>query len=173
MYEVDDLDSVIELTTAPQSSVGAPIPVVLAGEHDVFLVYYVQNAPEDWDGTSVRMVGADTEGEPVAIIKFVDCYTHMFGAPNDEAFQGHPLSDRGLKPYGVFEVRNSSWLRKLEKMNSVHPYHDKENFMKDRHHYIFSFHDTTFESIANGFEVDVVSGSVKSVIPGLLENFSG
>lgn len=172
MYEVDELDSVIELTNIPQSSVGAPIPIVLAGEYDVFLAYYLENISESWDGASVRMVSADTEGEPVAIVKFVDCYSHMFGAPNDEAFQGHPLSERGLKSYGVFEVQNSSWIRKLEKMNSIHPCHDKKSFMEDKKHYVFSFHDTTFECIAKDFEVDVTSGSVKSVIPGLLEKLS-
>jgi len=37
MYEVDLKDRVVELEGVPQSSVGAPIPVVLAGEHDVMI----------------------------------------------------------------------------------------------------------------------------------------
>lgn len=170
MYEVDKLDKVVELEDVPQSSVGAPIPMVLAGEHDVLLTYYIQDTPEDWDGTEVRMVGSDTEGEPVLIVKFTQCYAHMFGPPNDEAFIGHPLSVRGLGPYGVYEIENSSWLRKLEKMNSVHPYHNKEKFMENKKHYVFSFHDTTFECIANGFELEVTKGSVKSMIPRMLES---
>jgi len=75
-----------------------------------------------------------------------------------------------LEPYGVFEVQNSSWLRKLEKMNSVHPYHDKERFMENMKHFVFSFHDTTFECIAEGFNVEVASGSVKSMVPRMLES---
>ena len=170
MYEVDGLDRVSELNNVPQSSVGAPIPIVLAGEHDVLLTYYLQNTTEGWDGRSVKMVGADSEGEPVAIIKFKNCYAHMFGPPNDEAFQGHPLSDQGLGPYGAFEVHNSSWIRKLEKINSVHHYHSKDRFMESKRHYVFSFHDTTFECIAKDFEVDLSSGSVKSMVSRMLEN---
>lgn len=170
MYEVDNKDQVIELHEVPRSSVGAPNPIVLAGEHDVFLAYYLQNTPEGWDGTTVRIVGADSEGEPVAVVKFKRCTAHMFGPPNDEAFSGHPLADRGLNPYGVFEVKNSSWIRKLERMNAVHPYHDKQRYMENKKHFIFAFHDTTFECVAEGFTVDVTTGSVKSMVPYMLES---
>ncbi len=98
MYEIDDKDQVIELKNVPQSSVGAPIPVVLAGEFEVMLTYYLQDIPKDWDGTWVRSISADTEGEPVAVVTFESCYAHMFGPPNDEAFSGHPLAERGLGP---------------------------------------------------------------------------
>ncbi|MEK6551024.1 MAG: hypothetical protein AABZ50_05220 [Pseudomonadota bacterium] len=170
MYEVDDKDQVIEFKGVPQSSVGAPNPILLAGEHDVFLTYYLEDTPEGWDGTSVRIVGTDTEGEPVAVVKFKHCTAHMFGPPNDEAFSGHPLAERGLGPYGVFEIKNSSWIRKLEKMNAVHPYHDKRRFMENKKHFIFSFHDTTFECVAEEFTVEVSTGSVKSMVPHMLES---
>jgi hypothetical protein len=169
MYEVDDKDEVIELGTAPQSSVGAPNPMLLAGEHDLFLAYYVQNVPGDWDGTSARIVDIDTEGEPVAVVRFSRCSAHMFGPPNDEAFDGHPLANRGLKPYGVFEIKKSSWVRKLERMNAVHPRHDKHSFMKGKKHFVFSFHDETFECVAETFTVEVSTGSVKGVVRRLLE----
>ena len=90
-------------------------------------------------------------------------YAHMFGPPNDEAFEGHPLSQRGLRPYAVFEVQASSWLASLERMNSVHPYHSAERFAKYKH-FIFAFHDTTFECIAEGFSVSIHRGSVRSVL---------
>ena len=67
MYEVNHLDKVIELKDIPQSSIGAPIPIVLAGEHDVLITYYLQDTPDDWDGTSIKIVDSDTEDEPVAI----------------------------------------------------------------------------------------------------------
>ncbi len=170
MYQVDEQDQVIELKDVPQSSVGAPMPIVVAGEHEVFLTYYLQDTPEDWDGTWVRLVDADSAGEPVAVVKFQSCCAHMFGPPNDEAFHGHPLAARGLAPYGVFEVQHSSWIRRLEQMNAVHPSHDKQRFMQDKRHFVFSFHDSTFECIAHGFEFEVATGSVKSVAALLLES---
>lgn len=172
MYEIDDKDEVIELKNVPQSSVGAPIPVVLAGEFDVLLTYYLQDTPKDWDGTRVRSVSADTEGEPVAVVRFESCYAHMFGPPNDEAFSGHPLAERGLAPYGVFEVKNSSWIRKLERMNAVHPYHDKRSFMETKKHFVFSFHDSTFECVAKSFSVDIFTGSVRSMVPQMLKSMA-
>src|SRR5262245_18641427 len=110
MYEVDDQDEVIKLKDVPQASVGAPNPIILAGEHDVSLTYYLDNVAEGWDGTLVRIVGTDTEGGPVAVVRFRNCSAHMFGPPNDEAFGGHPLEERGLHPYGVFEIAKSSWI---------------------------------------------------------------
>jgi hypothetical protein len=98
MYEIDDKDEVIELDTAPQSSVGAPNPIILAGEHDLFLAYCTEDEADGWNGTSVRIVGTETEGEAVAAVSFKRCSAHMLGPPNDEAFHGHPLADRGLSP---------------------------------------------------------------------------
>lgn len=60
MYRVDERDRVVELQGIPQSSVGAPIPLVFASEHRVVLAYYVQETPTDWDGSSARMVDPRT-----------------------------------------------------------------------------------------------------------------
>lgn len=163
MYEIDDKDKVIKLNDGPQSSIGAPLPVVLSDEGKVLLAFYLEEISKDWEGTSVRLIGPDSE-EPAAIVEFKACYAFMFGAPNDEAFTGHPLYNRGLRPYGVYEVLDSSWVRKLEKMNSVHPNHNVERFWQ-RHHYIFAFHDSTFECVANGFEVTKTRGSMRSLVP--------
>ncbi len=163
MYEVDDQDRVSEITGLRQCDIGAPTPILLAGEHDVLLAYYLHDLSEDQsDFQSIY--------ETVAIVKFDKCYAHMFGPPNDEAFRGHPLSSRGLHPYGVFEIKNSSWLRRLEKMNSVHEFHDKEYFMTHFHHYIFSFHDSTFECIAESFAMEIRKGGVKSMVSYMLES---
>lgn len=165
MYEVDEKDEVLELGNVPQSSVGAPIPVVLSGEHNILLAYYLQDYDEDWNGTWVREVSIDSSNEIVAVINFNHCTAKYFGPPNEEAFSGHPLYKRGLGPYGSFEILQSSWIRKLEKLNSVHPYHKKERYMNNKRHFVFSFHDSIFECIAWDFEVELLRGSVKDAIP--------
>ena len=172
MYEVDEIDKVVKLDSAPQCSIGAPIPTVLSGEHDLFFVYYLENTPDNWEGTSVRTVRSDSEEETVTIISFSRPYAHFFGPPNDEAFEGHPLSSRGLGPYSVFEIRNSSWLRKLEKMNAVHPEHIKESFLESKKHFIFSFHDTTFECIAEDFKIDIQKDSIHNILSLLSQRLS-
>lgn len=163
MYSVDDRDKVVELRDAPQSSVGAPCPMILAGEGYLYLAFFLQDTPAGWDGSTVRVVSEDTSGEPVGLVTFTHIYAHFFGPPNDEAFSGHPLASRGLRPYSVSEIQDSSWIRKLERMNSVHPYHRSERFA-DLRHFIFAFHDTTFECIAQDFSASVRDGSVAGVL---------
>jgi len=161
-------DKVVEITDAPQSSVGAPIPIVMSDESDLYVAYYLQNAPEGWDGTTVKLMSIDSEGEPIAIVKFPSFLVYQFGPPNDEAFSGHPLYKKGLRPYGVFEIKASSWVDYFEKMNSVHPSHKKELFQKYRH-FVFSFHDTTLEIISDKFEFDIITGSLKSAAKQIQE----
>jgi len=168
MYDVDDKDAVVPLNDVPQSSVGAPIPCVLAEERTVVVAYYLQNSPPGWNGRTVRLVSATSDGEPVALVRFAHCYAHMFGPPNDEAFSGHPLADRGLRPYGAFEIVNSSWIRKLERMNSVHPYHQPAKF-RELHHYALTFHDSTFECVCRELSITTTRGSIESVTPQMIE----
>lgn len=152
MYTVDKLDDVVESLDAPPPSPGAPMPVLIGDDVFVQLAYIVSEPDPEWDGTTVRIVSPDTEDMLVAIITFPGPYAHMFGPPNDEAFAGHPLAGRGLRPHAVFEVRQSSWVRSLERMNSVHPSHMPKSFSSMRH-FVFAFHDSTFECVARGFGV--------------------
>jgi hypothetical protein len=169
VYEVDDLDQVIKLHDAPKPDVGAPLPHLVCDDGRVILAYLVSEPAPAWDGSSPTVVSPDSEGCPVAIVQFRLPYAHLFGPPNDEAFSGHPLARRGLRPYAVFEVQQSSWLRRLERMNSVHPRHDKGRFLSGRRHFVFAFHDSTFECIAEGFTFEVVRGSLRSVLPRMVE----
>jgi len=149
MYRVNqDLPRVLE--EIPQSSVGAPCPMVVAGENSLLLAYCLQeNRP--------------SASESCALVSFKRPYAHMFGPPNDEAFSGHPLAVRGLRPHAVFEIELSSWLHTLERMNSVHPFHRPEQFATYKH-YVFAFHDTTFECIAESFTISSRQGRPWAVL---------
>lgn len=100
----------------------------------------------------------------MALIHFPGYEAYLFGPPNDEAFQGHPLASRGLHPYGAFRIDRSSWIRRLERMNAVHPYHNPERYGELKH-FIFAFHDSTFECVARGFSTWVGVGSIRSLLP--------
>src|SRR5262245_20220107 len=91
VYEIDRHDSVRQLKDLPQSSLGAPLPVVLCDEHRLLLGYYLENPRPGWDGTTIRIIEPTTKGEPICIVTFEQHMAFMFGPPNDEAFQGHPL----------------------------------------------------------------------------------
>jgi hypothetical protein len=169
MYEVDALDTVFELSDVPRPDVGAPLPQMLVTEHRLLLAYLVSEPDPDWDGTYVNIISPETNDLAVALVDFHLPYAHMFGPPNDEAFDGHPLASRGLHPYAVFEVMGSSWIRKLERMNSVHRCHNKQQFMANRRHVVFAFHDTTFECVAKGFTVQTFRGSMRKAFARMVE----
>jgi len=151
MYTLDGDDQVTELTGVPSASPGTPDPVILADDYSLSLTYVlapVEVTPEE----------EAAEGEPFALVQFQLCRAHYFGSPNDEALHGHPLYGRGLRPYGVYEVQNSSWIRLLERRNRVHDRHTPKLFEGLRH-LIMTFHDKTFECIAKSWQVTRYAGS--------------
>jgi len=165
MYVVDNRDRVVEVSGMPQSSVGAPLPVVLADEGTVLLAYLLEVREPDWDSSSIRVVTPSSD-EPAALVRFQRPWAIAFGAPNDEAFSGHPLYERGLHPYATFEVEDSSWLRALEQMNSVHEHHRPDDFRQLRH-FVFAFHDSTFECVARSFTVEFRDGPLNEVVAAM------
>ena len=88
------------------------MPVVLADEWQVLVVYLLEDRDPDWDGTTVRVVNSASAGV-VAIAHFSGVWATQFGAPNDEALDGHPLFACGLRSYGAFTVEPSSWKAEL------------------------------------------------------------
>ncbi len=156
MFSLTPKEELKELHDLPQSSVGAPCPLVFATEHELHVSYYLNTVEEGWDGTTVRVVGPASTGEPSIVVTFHRVTAHYFGMPNDEAMHGHPLHKLGLKAYSYFEVLGSSWRDELERMNRVHPQHKKEHYAGVRH-FIFTFHDTTLEVLARSYTAEVTN----------------
>ncbi len=86
------------------------------------------------------------------IVEFDLCSLTKFGYPNDEALPGHPLYERGLGVYGVYEVRNSSWVRLITEQNRVAFPNTPDS---TKRHFIFTFHDSSFECIARGLDASL------------------
>jgi hypothetical protein len=164
MYEVDQLDKVSKIPDIPEPTCGAPCPIVASDEHKVLVTYYSSH----FAGTNERPAAVTSAADGQIVIVRFDAFAHFFGPPNDEAFSGHPLASRGLHCYSVSEVTNSSWIRKLERMNSVHPSHDRNWFLKGKRHFIISFHDSTFECIARKYRVETFQGSIDSAIDQMI-----
>ncbi len=136
MYTIDSRDRVIETDFAPTPSTGAPELLLLADDYAVALRYATAESDRE---------AADT-GIQLAIVRF-DSWAHYLGPPNDEALSGHPLYERGLRCYGMYEVQHSSWIRMMEQRNRVHDRHAPERFAR-LHHFIIAFHDSMFECVA-------------------------
>jgi hypothetical protein len=149
-------ETLTELRDLPQSSVGAPCPLLYATEQDLFVTYFLENRDEQWDGTTIRIITPGSTDEPSIIVRFHGVFLHTFGSPGDEALHGHRLYTLGLQPYAYFEVLGSSWLDELERRNRVHSRHDKELYSSVRH-FIFTFHDTTLEVLADSYISEITN----------------
>jgi len=91
-------------------------------------------------------------GAGTATVEFVRCIVTSFGYPNDEALPGHPLYNSGLSAYDVFEVVDSPWIRRLTEQNRVAFPSTPDSTQR---HFIFTFHDSTFECIADELRVTI------------------
>ncbi len=131
--------------------IGAPTPTILTNEHSLYLIFYVSNVDPSWNGETIHLRTNRDEG--IVTLKFDKYAQFKFGNPNDETINGHPLYKLGLKPYSIQKVFDSNWIKEIKKMNSVHPYHKDELFSKYEH-YIFFFHDTCFEIVAEGYSIE-------------------
>ena len=168
MYTVDASDRVVGCADAPLPDSGAALPFIISNEQRLLLAYMAANT-EAGDTFSVELMTPDSQGY-VALVEFNHPRAHMFGPPNDETFSSHPLANRGLRPYGSFEVIDSSWIRQLIGMNRArHPWNPYEGMR----HFIFSFHDSTFECVAKSLAVNLREGSVRDVMFEIMQKLQG
>lgn len=127
-------DPIVSEIDAPLMQPGAPMPELIASDGSLTVSYF---APDDR-----RMH-----------VRFTRPCAHYFGPPNDETLDAHPLAKAGLGMYRAWEVRHSRWIEELREMNRVHPHHSDARFDKLRH-FIWTFHDNTFECLAEAFVVE-------------------
>jgi hypothetical protein len=153
--------------------VGAPMPHLLANGQHTFLVFYVRVDDPNWNGTYVKIRNPEADfAEPLAVAQFHRCVSAKLGDPNDEVLHGHPLADKGLEGYTAQIVRNSKWISELEAVNKVHSNY-KPELWRSFNHYIFWFHDETFECVAKSYEVEVVNESMPELLAKLTKRLVG
>lgn len=149
--------------------IGAPLPHLMRNDYRALLAFLVSEPDPNWDGTYITVKSpADAEPEPLALVEFEGCISAKLGSPNDEVHSGHPLCGKGLECYTAQEVVNSRWLKEVQAINSVHHMYRPENWV-GLHHYVFWFHDTTFECLADSFKVETHRVSVKELLTMMIE----
>lgn len=143
---------------------GCPLPHLLCNDYKALLSFVVRQAKPGADGSTFEVVSpADEKTRHLALVEFTPCITAKLGSPNDEVFDGHPLNGRGLEGYTAQKVVNSRWLSEIEAINKVHHCYNPK-FWLERSHYVFWFHDTTFECIAKSFTVELYQESMAAML---------
>lgn len=147
-----------------QWDIGAPLPHLFRNDYCAYLSFYVHEPDPKWDGTYVNVVNPNDEAPvSLALVEFKSCSIAKLGAPNDEVFHGHPLWGKGLEGYTPLVVKNSKWLEEIKAINKVHDCY-REEYWLNRNHYLFGFHDSTFECIAESFEVSLYKTNMASLM---------
>jgi hypothetical protein len=150
--------NVKRLEGVPPCEFGAPLPAVMADDWRVTLFYVVEEIDEDWDGMTVSVIGSNTPDRGIAVIRFARPHAHFLGPPDEEVIHTHPYAALGLSPCNAFEVEHSDWIAALCARSRRSSRHAEARFEALRH-FIFTFHDTTFEILANGFELEIQAGA--------------
>ena len=125
MDTTTDQDRVVAIPV-PDPDVDNPLPIVLSKDGTVVLSYMAFVANKDAH----------------IMLSFHYAFGHRFGPPDRKGLAAHPLAARGLKRDGVFEVKNSSWIR--------------DAFGGKGYHYVFTFKDATFECAAEGYGLETI-----------------
>lgn len=139
-------EKLIELNIGITPEAAVSGAVLLQTEEKAFLLF---NAMRD-SSRPFPEGGFYKEDAGVAVVELVGCSITKFGYPNDEAWNGIPLT-RGAG-YGVFEVENSLWQRDLVRLNKF-SFPDTQEW--GGRHFIFLFHDSSFECIAQELRLEL------------------
>lgn len=144
----------IDIGVLPEAAVSGA--VVYQTEYASWLVF---NAMK-------RDANGQLEDAGRAVVELVRCSVSKFGYPNDEALPGHPLYKNGLDGggYGVYEVLNPTWAKEVTKQNRV--CFPKKPDSKQRH-FLFTFHDSTFECLADDLRVTIRQEPFRAIIEEL------
>lgn len=153
--------------------IGAPMPHLIVNDQRAMLAFLLSEPDPHWDGSYVTIKSpSDDRAEPLGLVEFALCVAAKLGAPNDEVFEGHPLNGKGLDAYTAQRVVNSRWLKELEAINSVHRMYRPEHW-RNLTHFVFWFHDSTFECVARSFTVETHRLSMKALLGLMVERLVG
>jgi hypothetical protein len=107
--------------------------------------------------------GPYRESAGTAVVEFQRCVLTRFGHPNDEARWKIPkYADCS---YGIYEVKNSSWIKEVVAANRHSFPATTDDYV--RRHFLFAFHDSTFECLADDLSIRVVEQPYHEVFAGI------
>lgn len=93
------------------------------------------------------------DGAGTAVVEFKRCLIARFGYPNDEARFSIPRYKD--VSYGIYEVLKSTWIEEVVRMNRYRFPHTTDAYVAK--HFLFAFHDDTFECLADDLTIEVVN----------------
>jgi hypothetical protein len=138
-------DEIVELDLGVRPEAAISGAVCLQTETKTFLTFNAIRPTDRNDGSYMEPAGA-------AVVEFHRCLVSRFGYPNDEARWGIPQYKN--VSYGIYEVRNSTWIKEVVRFNRYRFPETQDDYAG--RHFLFAFHDDTFECLADDMTLEVV-----------------
>lgn len=153
-------NKVVELDVGFKPEAAVSGAVLVQSEVSTFLTFNAMKQEEDglWHPAGT------------AFVRFPMCLATKFGHPNDEALPGHPLYSM-MQGYGIYEVIDSTWVDELTRLNQVRfPQTDPGRWKSTYHHFIFTFHDSTFECLANEMLMEILVETYETIFQRITQH---
>jgi hypothetical protein len=165
-------DVVVAMATRWQPSKLSTKPLLFQDEERAVLIFSAGREPlaggiaatlRRGVGPSDVVAGRSTRIE----IRFDGCLLAKFGYPGQGALSGHPLYDRGLNGYGLYEVLDSSWTRLLAEQDKISS--PKESWPPfPVRHFVATFTDAIFECLCGSVRGRATNMSVAEILEQLI-----
>ena len=143
-------EQIIELDLGFRPEAAVSGAVLVASEFSTFLTFNAVKTSAD---------GAGLEDLGHAVVEFKACHITKFGYPNDEARWGIPRYQ--TTSYGIYKVKNSEWIPEIVRLNRYR-FPDTPDDTTTRH-FLFAFHDTTFECLAEDMQFELTKEPYEQV----------
>lgn len=130
-------------------SAAAPTPKVLANEHYVYFIFFVEDSSvQDAENSPFNRVPVDQ----ICSIRFNKYAKYRFGNPTDETIEGYRYYDVGLEQNCFQEILDSDWIEDLREMNSTDSFHDDASW-DEYQHIITPLKESCFEVVCKSYTV--------------------
>ena len=128
-------------------SAAAPTPKVLANEHYVYLIFFIEDSSvHDAENSPFNRVPIDQ----ITSIRFNKYAKYKFGSPNDEILDGYSYNDIGIEPFCFQEILDSNWIEDLRELSALEPFHNDATW-DEYQHIIIPMKDSCFEVICKDY----------------------
>ena len=142
-------DDIVELDLGVRPEAAVSGTVCLQTEAGTFLTFNAMRPAARTSPSGVPYL----EEAGTAIVEFKRCLVSRFGYPNDEARWGIPQYKN--VSCGIYEVKDSTWIKEVVRLNRYRFPETKDDYV--RRHFLFAFHDDTFECLADDLTLEVVN----------------
>jgi hypothetical protein len=149
-------NNIIELNIGIQPEVGVSGGMLIETEQSTFLTFNAKRSNKQIEVNGMLIL----KDAGIALFEFQRCLLTRFGYPNDEARFGIPRY-KGVG-YGIYEVQNSAWIKEVVRMNRYQFPKTTDDYVSK--HYLFAFHDSTFECLADNFKYEFLTEPLEIIL---------